>query len=121
MKKISLSNDETKETQQDAAIFESERPPIMRTMKHFLLLLGCGLATSLMAQPAQPTVPHLINYQGILVDSTGTNLADGNYVLTFNIYSNAVGGVPAWGPQIFDGQSGFGHSPTVALIGGRFN
>ncbi len=39
--------------------------------------------------------PGLINYQGRLTDGAGIAL-NGNYSLTFNVYSLAVGGVPLW-------------------------
>ena len=71
---------------------------------------------------AAPTVPHLLNYQGMLVGANGATLPDGTYVLTFNVYSNATAGTaPLWGPQIFDGQNIAGHGAPVALVGGRFN
>jgi hypothetical protein len=74
------------------------------------------------AQSGSPTVPHLVNYQGLLVGANGTNLPDGNYVLAFNIYSNATAGIaPLWGPQIFDGQNAAGHGAVASLVGGRFN
>jgi hypothetical protein len=94
----------------------------MKTITHAALCLCCGLCLSGLGQSVQ-TVPHLINYQGLLVDSTGNPLPDGNYTLTFNIYSNSTPspGSLVWGPQIFDGQNGKGHGSTVALLGGRFN
>lgn len=86
----------------------------------FCCLLLTAFCRTAAAQTA--TVPHLVNYQGLLVGANGTNMPDGNYVLTFNVYSNAnSSATPVWGPQIFDGQNAVGHGGTVSLIGGRFN
>ena len=44
---------------------------------------------------AQAGVPQLISYQGILTDDSGEPLS-GNYLLTFSIYADEVGGSPLW-------------------------
>ncbi len=53
-----------------------------------LLSVFCGLSFA--------AVPHLINYQGKLTDSTGKPLADGTYSITFKIYDNTGGSNPLW-------------------------
>ena len=58
------------------------------------------------------SVPTLINYQGQLVDASGTPLTNGNYSLTVRIYSSDPGGTLLWGPQTL---------PNVPFVAGRFN
>jgi hypothetical protein len=79
-----------------------------------LFALCCGQA------PAQ-SVPALINYQGQLTDANGTNLPTADYILTFNIYDLASGGLLVWGPQVFDGTSSQGHGPKIPVVQGYFN
>ena len=79
-----------------------------------LFALCCGQA------PAQ-SVPVLINYQGQLTDANGTNLPTADYILTFNIYDLASGGLPVWGPQVFDGASSLGHGSKIPVVQGYFN
>ena len=43
------------------------------------------------AQPA-----YTINYQGKLTDSTGLSVADGLYVMEFNLYTAPTGGTAIW-------------------------
>ena len=83
----------------------------IRLMKKLHLLTAAVVLASVWAAQAQ-NVPALINYQGQLVDAIGTPLPNGNYDLTFRIYSADPGGSILWGPQVV-------HS--VALVGGRFN
>lgn len=83
----------------------------IRLMKKLHLLTATVLLASIWAGRAQ-SVPALINYQGQLVDASGTPLPNANYDLTFRIYSADPGGSILWGPQVV-------HS--VALVGGRFN
>lgn len=49
----------------------------------------------LLSVSAYATAPGIISYQGRLTDGAGLPLT-GNYSLTFNIYSLAVGGLPLW-------------------------
>jgi hypothetical protein len=81
------------------------------------VVVTCTLSGTAQTQ----TVPHLINYQGLLVDASGAALPDGDYILTFNIYTNSTGPGPVWGPEMFDGQSLPGHALRATLVGGRFN
>jgi hypothetical protein len=63
-------------------------------MKYFALFLAvCGLLVSTLAY-AQ--VPQTISYQGLLTTSSGTPIADGNYNLTFSLYTVPTGGTPVW-------------------------
>ncbi len=91
----------------------------MRTTKG--RILGCVLMTCFSAAAAS-NIPLGINYQGQLVDSTGASLANGDYALSFRIYSTDA---PAtnllWGPELFDGGSGTGHKPPATLVNGQFN
>ena len=41
-------------------------------------------------------VPHLINYQGKLTDSTGKPVVDNTYAVTFKIYDNSAGNSSLW-------------------------
>ncbi len=56
-------------------------------------------------------VPLLINYQGALNDDTGNPVPDGDYQITFSIYTVAEGGTFIW-------SSG---EQTVAVSGGQIN
>ena len=63
-------------------------------MKHFFVLLAlCGLLISTLAY-AQ--LPQTISYQGLLTASNGAPIADGNYDITFNLYTAPTGGSPLW-------------------------
>jgi hypothetical protein len=56
------------------------------------------IACLLMIVPgsAYGQVPPTMNYQGVLVDDTGTPAADGSYEMTFSIYDEPTGGTPLW-------------------------
>lgn len=54
-----------------------------------LLTVTCGLLT------ANAAVPHLLNYQGRLTDSSGTPL-NGTYAITFRIYDAEAAGNLLW-------------------------
>ncbi len=41
-------------------------------------------------------IPQLISYQRVLTDNAGNLVSDGNYNLTFNLYTVAVGGSSIW-------------------------
>jgi len=80
-----------------------------------VVLLGAGLVW---ARPAaqSPSVrpeggaPLYFNYQGLLLDSQGNPVPDGNYQLTLAIYDVASGGTPLWS-----------ETQTVAVQGSLFN
>ena len=67
------------------------------------------------------TVPPLINYQGRLVNSNGLPMPTADYTLTFTLHDAPTGGVPVWGPQVFDGTSGPGRGPRISAVQGWFN
>ncbi|MCW5550962.1 MAG: tail fiber protein [Verrucomicrobiae bacterium] len=76
------------------------------------IYLSTLLATALMTLPVATaqTVPPLMNYQGRLTDEAGNPLANGQYVLRFNLFDQAVGGESVWQEE-----------QTVSLLGGSFN
>ncbi|MBI4810066.1 MAG: hypothetical protein HY800_01195 [Ignavibacteriales bacterium] len=41
-------------------------------------------------------IPRTINYQGVLTDTSGTVVPDGNYNLTFRLYDIVTGGTALW-------------------------
>jgi hypothetical protein len=55
-------------------------------------------------------IPQLVNYQGLLADSTGTPV-NGSLSMVFSIYDDSTGGVPVWMES---------HS-SVSVIEGRFS
>jgi hypothetical protein len=87
------------------------------------LVLRAALATLLCAtvMPAAPSqaqvldgVPHLISYQGRLTDTGGDPVTDGEYVVTFTIWSDSTSTAPTDREWI---------SPncTVLVVNGLFN
>jgi len=71
---------------------------------------GLSDARGLAFQSAPGVSWNSINYQGLLADSTGQPLPDGQYAVTFALYSSEAGGQPLWvsAPQ------------TVSTVGGIF-
>lgn len=58
-----------------------------------LVWIGIMAAVGMVwAEPAQRLIP----YQGQLTDQHGVRYNQGQYTLTFNLYADAVGGVPLW-------------------------
>ncbi len=64
-------------------------------MKRSFLSISLGICF-LLAGSVLGGVPKQLNYQGILVDSGGTPLADTTLNVDFIIYDNATGGSPVW-------------------------
>jgi hypothetical protein len=62
-------------------------------MKAIKLFLFLGILTLSLTARA---VPPLINFQGLLTDTTGALVADGNYSVTFSIYDSLSGGNQLW-------------------------
>ena len=62
-------------------------------MKTMLLAIVILLAATLVLGQA---VPERMNYQGVLTDGGGTPVADGQYDITFSIYTSLSGGAPLW-------------------------
>jgi hypothetical protein len=93
-----------------------------RTMKkliqHVIPLLACLMWSA--STPGQG-VPPLINYQGQLLDASGNPMPTGNYDVEVRLFPVESGGAALWGPQVFNGQSGTGYGPKVAVVQGRFN
>jgi hypothetical protein len=87
---------------------------IVRISATLSIILSC------LSAPAQ-AVPQLINYQGQLLDGSGTPLTNGDYVIEVRLFALETGGAPIWGPQVFNGQTGTGFVPKVAVVQGRFN
>ena len=56
-------------------------------------LIGCLL---LSASIAIADIPQVLNYQGRLSDSLGYTVADGDYTMTFTLYTAAEGGTDIW-------------------------
>ncbi len=63
-----------------------------------LLLLGAAgaLAFSIPNDSADVGAPGTLNYQGVLLDSAGNPVPDGNYSITFAVYDLATGGTSLW-------------------------
>lgn len=68
-------------------------------MKKALFTAMIIVLASLAAQ-AQTSVPPLINYQGMLTDTSGKALT-GTHKLEFNLYDAAIGGNKVWTMPIF--------------------
>jgi hypothetical protein len=84
------------------------------------VLIAAAVAFNGLAQGQ--TVPQQINYQGMLLDAGGATLPDGDYTVSFSIYTNSSGPGLVWGPEVFDGQQLLvGHGLKATLVGGRFN
>ena len=70
-------------------------PDWSQTMKKNLVLLAL-VAVFLAASSAVATFPRLMNYQGRLDDANGKPLANGNYQVTFRLFSVPTAGSPLW-------------------------
>lgn len=67
------------------------------------VLLGCVALSCLVgvlffssAAKAVQTVPYKVNFQGALSNASGVPLADGQYNMTFRLYTAATGGSQVW-------------------------
>jgi hypothetical protein len=65
-------------------------------MKHFILFFAICVLTFSILGNANAQVPNKISYQGLLTNSDGTMIPDGNYNLTFKIYNVESGGTALW-------------------------
>ncbi len=63
-------------------------------MKRLFFLFA--LLPVLLASPALAVAPSTMSYQGVLMDNAGVLVPDGNYNLTFRLYTVAAGGVALW-------------------------
>ncbi len=77
--------------------------------KYFFLFAIALLLVAFVHVEAQ--IPHKISYQGLLLTSSGTPVADGPYNIRFDMYSAASGGSALWTET---------HS-SVSVITGTFN
>ena len=64
-------------------------------MNALRLLFLWGIVT-VFCSNSQADIPKQINFQGVLKDTLGNILPDGNYSLTFRIYDAASGGNILW-------------------------
>ena len=86
------------------------------------LTLTLTLACLLGAAALVPTAALAqMNYQGLLTDSSGNPLPDGQYTLEFRLFTLATSGAEVWGPYTTDGNATAGKGPRVDLVAGRFN
>jgi len=69
-----------------------------------------GLISAFVAISAHADVPDQMNYQGYLTDNAGDPVPDGNYSLTFRLYTVPAGGSAFWS----EGQ-------LVSVTGGLFD
>ncbi|MCL4180534.1 MAG: tail fiber protein [Verrucomicrobia bacterium] len=76
----------------DRCLAESEGSPLIR-LRAIVTLAICVFFFGVQAQGAAPT---LIPFQGRLTDQVGRAYTDGQYTITFTLYSLAVGGDPLW-------------------------
>ena len=52
------------------------------------------------AQIGLAEVPNTITYQGRLTDASGDPVPDGEYNISFSLYTVSSGGSPIWGPEV---------------------
>src|SRR2546425_6047472 len=90
-------------------------------MKKVIQLYGAAMALLDCLTGLAQSVPQLINYQGQLLDASGTPMPTGDYSIEVRLFPVESGGGGIWGPQIFSGQSGIGFGPKVSVVNGRFN
>ncbi|MGH8004115.1 MAG: hypothetical protein ACRECJ_05275, partial [Limisphaerales bacterium] len=64
-------------------------------MKRLQILMAMGMVVML-ATVGWAAVPNLINFQGMLRNSSGNPVPNGSYSVEFKIYSAETGGVPLW-------------------------
>jgi hypothetical protein len=91
----------------DAGLADGRRRPRALLLIASLVALVWAIAT---LPAAQAQVPQLVNYQGKLTNADGTLVADGDYSLTFGIYTADVGGTLLWS-----------ETQTVTITNGLFH
>jgi hypothetical protein len=84
---------------------ENKEEGLMRFRVLLIVVVGLMVCSLVYAD-----VPRLINFQGRLTDSAGKFVADGNYSVTFSIYSVPSGGSALWN-----------ETQSVAVAKGLFN
>lgn len=61
-----------------------------------LILTGFNAYTTLAAPRQSPHVPSVVGFEGQLANAAGQPVADGNYTITFSLYSQAEAGTALW-------------------------
>lgn len=64
-------------------------------MKAKIFLTALLIAVLCLISTGYPQVPQMMNYQGVLADSSGDRL-NGNCNMTFSVYDTSDGGTPLW-------------------------
>ncbi|MCP4633857.1 MAG: hypothetical protein GY855_13100, partial [candidate division Zixibacteria bacterium] len=64
-------------------------------MRKYVLVLTSLIVLTIFSGICSAEVPHLINFQGYLVDSANNPL-NGDYEITFKIYNDSKGGDLVW-------------------------
>jgi hypothetical protein len=90
---------------QDRTFNSNPQEGLMRYGVGFLVVLGL-----LVCSLAYADIPKVLNFQGRLTDASGKFVSDGNYSLTFKIYSDSTGGSSKWS-----------ETQTVVVSKGLFN
>jgi hypothetical protein len=72
-------------------LFEKGR----RIMKANIFFASLLTAVLCLISTGYSQVPQMMNYQGVLTDSSGNRL-NGNYNMTFSVYDTSDGGTPLW-------------------------
>lgn len=62
-------------------------------MRHAML---AAVLLAVITSPAPAAVPSTMSYQGVLMDGAGNLVTDGNYDMTFRLYTVSSGGAAAW-------------------------
>jgi hypothetical protein len=76
-----------------------------------LVLFGAGIALGAdQGSTASSSIPHLVNYQGVLTTQAGDPVQNGTYDILFGIYDTAEGGNLKWD-----------HTYSVTVTKGLFN
>jgi hypothetical protein len=84
--------------------------PVPKGVRRLLIISAAFLLASMaisginaivtLASPAQsPYVPSTVGFEGQLADANGDPVADGNYTITFSLYSVESGGTALWAEQ----------------------
>ena len=72
-------------------------------------IIAVGFAI-LLASSVGAVIPKMVNFQGVLTDTLGNQVPDGNYSVTFRIYDASSGGNVLWQ-----------EAQLIAVSGGLFN
>jgi microcystin-dependent protein len=74
-----------------------KRIPRTGVLPTLALALVLTVVLAAVRAPAQDAVPGSINYQGRLLDASGTNVVNGNYEIAFRIWAAGNPTTPIWG------------------------